>query len=440
MSRAAGHKISLWTATSIAVANMIGTGVFTSLGFQLVDLRSGFSLLFLWALGGLFALCGALVYGELAAALPRSGGEFNFLGEIFHPAAGFLAGWISCVMGFALPIALAAMAFGSYLHRVDPRLPPTFTAIVMVLVVTAAHLRDLRWSSFFQNLATVFKLGLVVFFVGAAAFGLDSYQPISFAPTAQSVDEIFSQPFAVSLLFVMYAYAGWNASTYINGEVADPARNVPRSLLLATGIVAVLYVALNWALLIAAPVDAMSGQLEVGHVAAAAIFGEAGGQLMSVLLCVALVSSVSAMVWAGPRVTQVIGEDFAFFRTLARTNARGIPVIAILGQTALVVAMLLLATFESLVVYTQFTLAVCSAATVLGVFWLRRRRPDLPRPYRTWGYPLTPAIFLVLSVVMCFFTLLRHPFESIAGFATVLLGLPVYWLSKRDPRSSPAQP
>lgn len=423
------HKITLTTATSIAVANMIGTGVFTSLGFQLAGIRSGFALIFLWALGGVFALCGALVYGELAASLPRSGGEFNFLGRIYHPVFGFLAGWTSFVMGFALPIALTAMAFGGYLHRVVPGLSPVLSSCLLVVLVALLHLRDLRLGSLVQNLSTAFKIGLILVFIGAAAWTSLRTPAMSFLPQPGDFEAIFSKEFAVSLLFVMYAYSGWNASTYLIDEIENPGRNVPISLALATGIVAVLYVGLNGAFLIAAPASEMVGELEVGHVAARHVFGENGGAVMSLLLCVALVSSISAMTWAGPRVTQVIGQDYEFFKTLARTNRSGIPVVAILVQTGLVLLLLLTSTFESLLVYTQFTLALSSAATVAGLFVLRRR--ELERPYRTWLYPVTPAIFLILSVVMVLFTLKSHPKESIAGFATVILGLPIYWLSPR---------
>lgn len=423
------HRISLTTATSIAVANMIGTGVFTSLGFQLAGIRSGFALLFLWALGGLFALCGALVYGELGASLPRSGGEFNFLGRIYHPVVGFLAGWISFVMGFALPIALAAMAFGAYLQRVVPEVSPLLASCLLVVLVALLHLRDLRLGSLVQNLSTAFKIGLILIFIGAAVWQVGQAPAISFAPTRADLAAIFSKEFAVSLLFVMYAYSGWNASTYVIDEIDDPGRNVPLSLTLATGLVALLYVGLNWAFLASTPASELVGQLEVGHVAASRVFGPDGGVLMSLLLCIALVSSVSAMTWAGPRVTQAIGQDYAFFRSLARTNRHGIPVVAILVQTGLVLALLLTSTFESMLVYTQFTLALCAAATVAGIFVLRRR--GLPRPYSTWGYPVTPAIFLALSVVMVLFTLKSHPKESLAGFATVILGLPIYWLSPR---------
>ncbi len=426
----AAPRISLTTATSITIANMIGTGVFTSLGFQVAGVQSGFALLMLWVIGGVFALCGALAYSELAAALPRSGGEFHFLSRVFHPSLGFLSGWVSLTVGFAAPIALAAMAFGRYWSRVFPGASPLAPSCTVVALVTLVHLRDLRLGSVFQNFFTVFKVALILVFIAAAILS-DSPSQISFAPRAGDFSMMAGAPFAISLLFVTYAYAGWNAATYVTGEVINPAQAVPRALTLGTGLVLVLYVGLNWAFLASAPISELEGQIEVGHVAAERILGVTGGALMSSMLCIALVSTISAMVWAGPRVTQVMGQDFTFFRALATTHPGGSPRRAILLQTAIVFALLFSATFEAVLIYIQFTLILSSLLTVLGVFYLRRTEPDLPRPYKTWGYPVTPLLFVAISVVTMGHTLVTRPWESLAGLATVLAGLPIYWLSPR---------
>ena len=415
---------------------MIGTGVFTSLGFQVIDIHSGFALLLLWAIGGVFALCGALAYGELAAAMPRSGGEFHFLSRIFHPSIGFLAGWVSLTVGFAAPIALAAMAFGRYFIRVVPGLSPVAISCAVVALVTLAHLRDLRFGSVFQNVFTLFKVVLILAFIGAAwmltgSSAIAGPSSIEFAPQAGDLEVVLGSNFAISLLYVMFAYSGWNAATYITGEVANPAVNVPRSLALGTGLVLVLYVGLNWAFLVSAPIADLGGQVEVGHIAATKIFGSTGGQLMSAMLCIALVSTISAMTWAGPRVTQVMGEDFAFFRAFAETHEGGSPRRAILLQTGIVFVLLLTATFEVVLVYAQFTLVLSSFLTVLGVFWLRHKAPEMPRPYKTWGYPLTPLLFVIISLSTMGHTLWSRPKESLAGLATVAVGLLIYWLSPR---------
>lgn len=422
--------ISLSTATSLVVANMIGTGIFTSLHFQVGDLPSGFVILVLWLLGGVCAWCGALAYGELAAALPRSGGEYHFLSRIFHPAAGFLAGWISATVGFAAPIALAAMAFGKYFEHVMPGVSPIVTSLTAVAGITAVHLAGVGLGSAFQNVATVLKVILIVALIVAGALTAGQ-QPISFAPGRDDLRLIVSAPFAVSLVFVMYAYSGWNASTYIVNEVRAPARNVPLSLMLGTALVTILYVALNATFLKTAPIDELKNELEIGQVSAAHIFGMSGGRIMAGLISIGLISSISAMTWVGPRVAMVIGEDCRGLGWLAYKARNGAPVVAILFQTAIVFVLLLTATFAAVVNYIQFSLALCSFFTVLGVFVLRFKEPDLPRPMRTWGYPVTPLIFLAVTGWMLWHLATRQTSESFAGFATMLLGLAIYAVSRK---------
>src|SRR5262245_7498781 len=220
------------TATALAVANMIGIGVFTSLGFQVKDLPSGFALLMLWVVGGLLALCGGLSYAELATAFPRSGGEYNLLSRIYHRAVGFLAGWVSATVGFAAPTALAATAFGGYFAGVMPGVPPLALALTVVWSISLVHLWGIDRAITFQNVSTLIKVALIVVFI-AAALAVGRPASISFAPTARDVEHITSPAFAVALAFVMYSYAGWNAAIYIAGEVRDPKRTLPRSVLAA---------------------------------------------------------------------------------------------------------------------------------------------------------------------------------------------------------------
>src|SRR6266699_4599499 len=241
----APHRtIGFVTACAIVVANIIGTGVFTSLGFQLPDIQSGFALLMLWIVGGITALCGAICYGELSAALPRSGGEYHFLSEIYHPAVGFMAGFVSATVGFAAPIALAAMAFGKYFQGVFSSGSPVLLSFAIVWIVALFHLGNLRVGSAFQNLWTLLKLLLIGALI-TAGFLVRSKQPISFLPTPSDTTSIFSGPFAVALVYVMYSYSGWNASAYITGEIKRPEKNVPRSLLAGTLVVIAAYVLLN---------------------------------------------------------------------------------------------------------------------------------------------------------------------------------------------------
>lgn len=431
--------ITTFTATTLAVADMVGIGVFTSLGFQVQDITSAFSILTLWVVGGIVALCGALSYSELAAAIPRSGGEYNFLSRIYSPAVGFMAGWLSATVGFAAPIALASMAFGAYFNGVMPDSPaPHVLALCVAWAVALVHLAGVRHGSMFQNVSTVLKIVLIVAFI-VAAFAYATPQDISFAPSAVDFQHISGAPFAIGLVFVMYSYSGWNASTYIIGEIREPQRTVPRSLFVATLIVLVLYVGLNAAFLYTTPIEKMAGQVEVALVAGNQIFGEAGGRIVGGLICVGLISTISAMTWVGPRVTKVMGEDFPLLAVFARETKNGVPAAALLLQLAIVTLMILTKSFEAVLEYIQFSLTFSSFLTVLGVIVLRRTRPDMVRPYRSWGYPFTPLLFLAVTGFMLLYLVVERPVQSFAGLATLLAGLVIYAISlKRTP--SPATP
>lgn len=425
-SRRALPTVSLTTATSIVVANMVGTGVFTSLGFQVSDLPSAFVILCLWILGGLVALGGALSYAELAAALPRSGGEYHFLSRIFHPALGFLAGWTSATVGFAAPIALSAMAFGTYAKGLAPGISPLLLSLALVWGTSAIHFSGLRRGSAFQNWSTFLKVALIAAFI-VAGFLVRATPAVSFLPAPHDWRLMTGSAFAIALVFVMYSYSGWNASTYIVSEVRNPERNVPRSVFVGTLAVLVLYVALNAAFLRTTPMPAMAGQIEVGLISGRQMFGAAGGQVVAALICVGLISSVSSMIWIGPRVTVAMGEDLPGLALLAIKTRNGTPRVALAVQAAITTALLLTGKFEDVLVYIQLALILFSALTVLGVIVLRIREPALPRPYRTWGYPVTPVLFLLVSGIMIFYVVQSKPWQSLAGLGTVLSGLILYF-------------
>lgn len=416
---------------------MIGTGVFTSLGFQVADLPSGFAIVTLWGVGGVCALCGALSYAELGAALPRSGGEYHFLREIYHPAVGFLAGWISATVGFAAPVAIAAVPFGTYLADIFPGVNAFVLSLGVVWICTLALLWNLKLGSVFQIGSTVLKVALIVAIIVAGLL-VTTAQPIPFAPQPGDARLIVSAPFAVSLFWVMYAYSGWNASTYITSELRNPARNVPLSLAIGTLIVIALYVALNAAFIRSTPIPEMIGKQQVALVAGEHIFGMTGGKVMACFICLGLVSTVSAMMWIGPRVTATMGEDFRALSWLAKRNRAAVPFVAILVQFAIVNVMLFSASFQSVVNYVQFALTLCSALTVLGVFVLRWKRPELERPYRVWGYPITPAVFLAISAWMLWHLLSEQSTRtpSLLGLGTAALGLVIYFFS---PKNSPSR-
>jgi len=429
------RSIGFVTASSIVIANIIGTGIFTSLGFQLADIQSGFPLIMLWLIGGIAALCGALCYGELSAALPRSGGEYHFLSQIYHPALGFMAGFVSATVGFAAPIALAAMAFGKYVNGVLGFGSPVFLSFAVVWLVALFHLKNLQVGSAFQNLSTLIKLLLIGALIVAGSF-IYPKQPISFLPVLGDPKLIFSGAFAISLVYVMYSYSGWNAAVYITGEIKQPEKNVPRSLLAGTCVVIVTYVLLNAIFLATTPAQELKGQIEVALIAGKHIFGLNGGRVAGAVICLGLVSAISSMTWIGPRVTMSMGEDHWLLRMLGRKNPHGIPTHAIVLQLFIVNLLLLTRSFESVVQYTQFSLLLCSLFTVVGVIVLRKTRPEIARPYRVWGYPLPPIIFAVITLWMMTYLMLSNTGESLAGLATALVGLLLYFCaSKRFHRS-----
>jgi APA family basic amino acid/polyamine antiporter len=422
---AGGSTVSVVVATAIVVADMVGVGVFTSLGFQVKDIPSGFAILLLWVVGGVVALCGVFSYSELGAMFPRSSGEYNFLARTYHPAFGFLAGWVSATVGFAAPVALAAMAFGQYAKSVLPGAPPLWLALGVVWLVSLVQLGGVRHSGTFQLVSTALKVMLIAAFL-VAGFAVRAPQPISFAPSAADLGHIVSAPFAIGLVFVMYSFSGWNAATYIIGEMRTPQQSLPRALLAGTLFVLVLYVALNAVFLCTTPIEKLSGQLDVAWIAGSYIFGDIGGRIVAAMICIGLVSSISAMMWIGPRVTMTMGEDIAALGMFARRSSRGAPVRAILFQLAVASLMLLSQSFEAVLDLIQFALLFCSFFTVLGVIKLRITAPDLPRPYRALGYPVTPVVFLLVTAFMMYYLLTERPLQSLLGTLIMISGLAIY--------------
>ena len=415
---------------------MVGTGVYTSLGFQLVDLQSGFSILALWALGGVIALCGALSYAELAVAIPRSGGEYTYLTELYHPAIGFMAAFISVMAGFAAPIALSAIAFGSYLHAALPMCPAKAASFLAVILISVGHLRSLKLSKLVQNGMTALKFLLLALFLFVGFWNVVRH-PASlalFLPTANSLPELFRPRSGIALIFVLYAYSGWNAATYLAGEVRDRQRTVGRSLMLGTVVVTLLYIALNAIFLTAAPAAEMRGVLNIGSVAATHLLGAMGGRVMSGMIGLGLLASISAMIWAGPRVTQRVGEDYSFFASLGGLSKEGVPVRATLLQLLLVLALLATGSFESVLVYAQVPLLLCLVLGVAGVFVLRKRN-KMSTGFRCPIFPLPPLLFIFCTLAALLYSSLSQPWIALAGLGTMILPLLAHpWIASRGKR------
>ena len=428
-------KFQHQTVTAVVIANMIGTGVFTSLGFQLLDIQSGFAILLLWALGGLIAVCGSMTYAELGSALPRSGGEYNFLTEIYHPSAGFISGWISATIGFSAPTALAAITFSTYLMTIFPEINNDWLrkiiACSLIVILAFIHSSNRKSSGGLQMIFTVMKVGVIILFCFGAILFAKNIQPVSFSPNSNDISTIFSGSFAVSLIYVSYAYTGWNAATYLSSEIERPQKYLPLILISGTTTVTGLYILLNFVFLSVAPIEDMQGKIEIGFIAAQSAFGGSVANFTGLVLSLLLISTVSAMTIAGPRVLQVIGEDFKVLNILSRKRKDGIPSTAIYIQSLIAIIFILSSSFESILVFAGFTLALNSFVTVIAVFVLRSKQPNLPKPYKTFGYPFTPLIYLALTGWTLYFVIINRPIEVLFSLGIILSGLIFYYISNR---------
>ncbi len=411
------RQLGLVSAVALVVASMFGSGVFTTSGFLLADLHSPGRVLAVWVGGGILAVLGALCYGALARRFPESGGEYLFLTRTLHPAAGYFAGWISLLVGFSAPLAAVALAFGEYTKPWVPvGTPPELTGSCLVAVFTAAHTLHVQRGAWVQNVAVLVKMVLVVVLVIWASTHLH------FALSAP-IGTVSVGNFAVALVWVSFSYSGWNAAVYIGSEVREPERNLPRAMALGASFVAMVYVLLNAVFVFAAPVEQLAGKLEIGRAAALALGGRPLADFVTVLIAVALATSASSMIMAGPRVYARMADDGCLPRWFS-FPAHGAPRHSILLQSGLALVMLWTASFQSLLTYIGFTLGLCTAATVAGLIRLRWR---LGSQLRVPGWPVVPAVFLASALVISGFTLARKPAESAVGLGTLLLGCLV-WL------------
>ena len=434
------RHIGIFTAGCLLVSNVVGSGIFTTTGFMARDLGDPRLILAVWLFGALLALAGALSYSELGTALPVAGGEYVYLCRAYGPLVGFLSGWTSFTVGFSAAIAAGAMSFAAYLLQVAPfhsenGLLSTGIALTLIWVVTGFHLAGVGSGGFLQRLLTILNIGaILILVVGAWIFGKGNWTQlgISAPDVTPGVGAMM-----VSLIFLTYAYSGWNAAAYVAGEIVDPGRNIPRAMIGGTLIVGLLYLVVNGTYLYALPITEL-GQapiLPVASKVAEAMLGQAGTLLVTVLLCLSIAGAVSAMVWAGPRVYYAMACDgvipvcFSETTGLSRT-----PLNAIVLQSVWASVLILSGSFERLVIYSGVVLAIFSALAVGSVMVFRRRNPELARPYRVPLYPLAPLCYVVLAAAIAVYGLVERPIEGWLGIATVMAGVPLYilWTQMRD--------
>lgn len=437
------RKLGLFSVTNIVVANIIGTGIFTTSGFIMGFLGNPLLMLSLWFAGGIIALCGTIAFGELGATFPEAGGEYIFITKLFSPLLGFLSGWLSLIVGFSAPIAASAIGFSEYLTLAIPSLQSFLNAnglfnpalikklfsIIIILIFTLIHSRGLVFGAMVQNVLTILKAALIAGVI-IAGFTVGNGSLQHFYPESQ-FQFTFSgwKSIGLSLMFVMFAYSGWNSATYIGSEIESPQKVIPKSLLISTGIVVVLYLLFNMFFVYAVPPVEMNGVTEIAGLAAGKAFGPIAESVISLLISFALISSLSAFIILGPRVYYSMTKEEYFFEFAAKVHPKyKVPVGAILLQSSIAIVLVLSGTFEQILVYMGFSLGIFPIIAVLGVFKLRLSgKSALKLP----GFPVVHIIFIITGIAILILAFFERPLESSIAILTALTGIPVYYWFKR---------
>ncbi len=414
--------LKLYTLIGLVFANMIGAGVFTTSGFALSDLGSPHRVMAAWLVGGLIAMCGALSYGALAKHIAESGGEYLFLSRLIHPSAGFIAGCVSLIAGFTGAIALAALAFETYIQPLLPvQLPSGMLAVSIVLVAAVLHGIRFNWGTLVQDLVVSLKFVLIIAFIAMAVVGVRSFgSGLDFPPPPSFA---FSG-FAMSLVWISLSYSGYNAAVYIAGEAGDKKRMVPRAIWIGTLVVAVIYLCLNAVFVYLVPFEVVAGREDVAAAAAQYLGGESLALLIRSIIGISLLTSVFAMVMLGPRVYAKMADDGLLPE---RFRFRGeVPRAAIALQAAAAVLFITFSSLKNLLSYLGFTLSLCAALTVFCLFLVKVRqgeeRIDIP------GYPLVPGFFIAATMLLAAVAAWNNPYELVSAMLTFAAGVLLYVL------------
>ena len=417
-------KISWKTAAGLVIANMIGTGVFTSLGFQLAEVQNTWSILILWGLGGGMALIGALVYAELGTHFRKTGGDYIFLSETIHPSIGYLYAWVSLAVGFSAPIAIAAMAMNKYLGPLfgESILPGLF----FLLAIPVAHAFSVSRSAFLQDFLTLIKIVFVLVLIGLGLGFSSTIETSALDFSSSWQEEIILPGFAVSLIYVFYAYTGWNSAAYIIEEVDEPRKNLPKALIWATFLVMAVYILLQLILLKHASVAQLSGQVQVADIAFGNLFGLKGALWVSFFIAVQLIATISGYAWIGPRITYAMAKDFRLWQPLSKLNANGVPVRAIVLNTSISLALFASGSFEQVMLYAGFVLQLMGTITVYSSLKIKKEN-GFKTPYK----PVLQWIYLLFSTSVLLYLLWDRPFESLIGLGILSLGFLVFLFDKK---------
>ncbi|WP_294312542.1 amino acid permease [uncultured Chryseobacterium sp.] len=422
------HQIGWKTAVAIVVSNMIGTGIFTTLGFQLTDITNTYSIFLLWAIGGILALFGAFCYAELGSHFKGNGGDFIYLKETYHPLLGYLVSWISLIIGFSSPVALAALAMSKYLSAFDFSFGNGF-AIGIIFLISLFLSFSLQASSRFHNFFTCIKVAFIMVLI-ILGVGLSESGPVGNSLRFDNSwqDEIMLPAFATSLVFVTYSYTGWNSASYIAGEIKDVHKNLPKSLIVGTVFVTVCYILVNFIMLKHAPASQLAGKEDVMVEVANNMLGKTFGKVVNIFIALQLVATISGYLWVGSRLTQAFAKDNRLWKSLSVGNKKGIPVRAIFTHAVIAALIILTGSFKEIFVYTAFILQLFASLAISTAYFIKK---DQRKIFKSNLFYVFPTVFLLFSVYILYFTFIHNPKESLIGLGIVALGIFLYGIDKR---------
>ena len=422
----AHSKIGWKTAAALVISNMIGTGVFTSLGYQISDLKNTTSILLLWSIGGMMALIGAFIYSELASKFKQSGGDYIYLSRTFHPLFGYLSSWISLFVGFSAPISLAALAMGKYLNVFGLELGKEF-AIAMIVIVAVFQSFSLNLSSKFQNIFTVLKVGFIIILIALGFYFAPAVAPNAVLFDSTWKNELLLPAFATSLVYVTFAYTGWNSASYIIEEIDRPKLNLPKALFVGVIFVTISYVLLNFVFLKHASSAALEGQENIANISFGNLLGN-HVKWVSCFIALQLIATISGYLWIGSRLTQATARENKLWNFMAKENKNRIPVRAIWVHTTISILLIFSGDFEVIFTYTSFVLQILATLAICTAFFIKRDELTI---IKSRFFYVLPAVFLMFSLYICYFVLMQKPKESLFGLGIIALGIILFYVDKR---------
>jgi APA family basic amino acid/polyamine antiporter len=454
------RQMGVFDSTMMMVGIVIGSGIFLTTGIMAQSIPSAGLILLTWFFGGLIVLAGALTYAEMGAAMPEAGGQYVYLKQAYGPLYGFLFGWNMFLVSMSGSIAALAAAFAEYFGFFFPSLSNQeiifsttlnilnhshvyslsmgqIIAVTIIIILSGVNYIGAAPGKIIQNILTMVKIGIITAFI-ILGFTIGTKTRINF-----DVDALFHPGglnpgqlivgCGIALIAVFWAFDGWHNINYIAGEIKKPQRNLPYSLVMGTLIITVLYVSVNVVYLLALPVEEMKGVVRIAEKAANSLFGKATTGVLSAAVLISILGALHGAVFVGPRVYYAMAKDKLFFQRAARVHPRfRTPGFAILCQAIWSCFLCLTGTFEQLFTFAMFINILFWTAAAASVFKLRKKYPELPRPYKTWGYPVTPLVFIIVLLIILVNTLIKKPVESLAGLGLAVIGIPIYYTWRKS--------